>query len=93
MYLDRITKYFSTEKWENHKLEAELLEAMISIDVFVKDRLTLEAKDLMKLVNKSRYMIDKSMEYLIEKGYVEIVKRRPKTYKVCDGCLEYILSS
>ena len=93
MKLERIKEYFSKGKWKDYKLEAALLEAMISINVFVEDSLTLEARDLMKLANKSRYMIDKSMEHLIKAGYVEKVKRRPMTYKVYDECLERILSS
>ena len=93
MKLEKIKDYFKNESWKNLNLEAILLEAMISIDVFVKDNSTMSIEDLMKLSKQTRYMIDKSTGYLIAEGYIEVIKKRPKTYKVKDECLESILSS
>lgn len=75
------------EKWKDYKLEA-----LISINVFVEDDLALESRKLIQLANESRYMVDKSMAYLVETGYVEVAMKRPKAYKVCHGSLEHILS-
>ncbi|WP_100401318.1 Fic family protein [Bacillus sp. FJAT-42315] len=93
MKLERIKDYFKMDKWKNYKNERELLYLIISINVFVDDHVILSVQELMDLSHKSRHMVNKVMDYLIQEGYVEIVSKKPKAYKICDECLEGILPS
>lgn len=90
---ERIKEYIKSEKWEKHKEEREILYLMISINVFVDDQVILAVKELMKLSNKSRHIVNKVMDYLEQEGYVEQVSKKPKAYKICEDCLESILPS
>lgn len=91
--VEKIEKYFLQDKWNKFKLERSLLRMMIIISIFVDDNLTLSTQECMKITKESQYIVSKSMKYLEQEGYVEIVKNRPKTYRVYDECLEKILSS
>lgn len=90
---ERIIGYINSEKWANHKEERELLYLMISINVFVDDQVILSVKELMELSRKSRHIVNRVMSFLTDQGYVELVSKKPKAYKVCDDCLDSILPS
>ena len=93
MKLERIKQYMKHNKWQSLKNESELLYIIISINTFVKDDVILSVQDLMELSHKSRHLVNKVMDYLMQQGYVELVSKKPKAYKICDECLENILSS
>ena len=93
MKLERIKQYIKHNKWQSLKNESELLYIIISINTFVKDNVILSVQDLMELSHKSRHLVNKVMDYLMQQGYVELVSKKPKAYKICDECLENILSS
>ncbi|CAH1201581.1 hypothetical protein PAECIP111893_01662 [Paenibacillus plantiphilus] len=93
MKLERINEYIISDRWNNYKDERDLLYFIVSMHVFVTDNIILSVQDLMELSNKSRHIINKVMDYLVQEGYVELVSRKPKSYKICDDCIENILSS
>ncbi len=93
MKLKKIEEYFKKDKWKNLIVESRLLQIMVSINVFVHDNSTLSVPELIGITQESRYMVNKAMNYLEEEGYVELIKMRPKTYKVDDKCLESIVPS
>lgn len=93
MKLERIKQYIQKEKWEKNKEERDLLYLMISINVFVDDQVILSVQELMRLSSKSRHIVNRVMDYLVQEGYVELVSKKPKAYKICDDCLESILPS
>ncbi|TKJ88905.1 Fic family protein [Paenibacillus sp. CFBP13512] len=92
MKLKRIKEYCKSEKWKGYEDESQLLYIIMTVHVFVDDTVLLSVNDLMDLSKKSRYVVNNLMDYLIEKGYVEIVRKKPKTYNFCEECLEDIFS-
>lgn len=92
MKLKRIKEYCKSEKWKGYEDESQLLYIIMTVHVFVDDTVLLSVNDLMDLSKKSRYVVNNLMDDLIEKGYVEIVRKKPKTYKFCEECLEDIFS-
>lgn len=91
MKLERIKEYFKLDNWNDHEDERDLLYLMISTNVFVDDQGILPVQELMKMSSKSRHLVNKAMDTLEKDGYVEITSKKPKTYKICDECLESIL--
>ncbi|MDK8190551.1 Fic family protein [Paenibacillus sp. UMB7766-LJ446] len=92
MKLERIKEYMNSDRWEEYKDERNILYLIVSINVFVADKMILSVQNLMELSNMSRHMINKVMDYLVQEGYVKLVSKKPKSYQVCDGCIETILS-
>lgn len=90
MKLKRIKEYRESDKWKGYEDESQLLYIIMTIHVFIDDTVLLSINDLMDLSKKSRYRVDKLMGYLLQKGYVEIVNKKPKTYMFCEECLENI---
>lgn len=93
MKLERIKAYINKDKWANYKDERDLLYLIISINVFVDDHVILSVQELMELSRKSRHIVNRVMDYLVQEGYVEIVSKKPKAYQMTDECLESILPS
>ncbi|MCY8974765.1 helix-turn-helix domain-containing protein [Bacillus atrophaeus] len=87
MKLQQIRNYI------DYKDERDIFNIIITINVFVNDHVTLSVQDLMNLSNKSRHKVNKVMDSLEQKGFVELVSRRPKSYKISEDCLEEILPS
>ncbi|MBO0602417.1 Fic family protein [Sporosarcina sp. E16_3] len=90
---ERINEYINKDIWENLKEESELLYFMISINVFVHEQEIFSVQKLMELSNRTRHIVNRVMAYLEQEGYVEMVSKKPKAYKICDDCLESILPS
>ncbi|MCM3448303.1 Fic family protein [Bacillus velezensis] len=93
MKLKRIRNYIDSDQWADYKDERDIFNIIITINVFVNDQVTLSVQDLMELSNKSRHKINRVMDYLEQQGFVELVSRRPKSYKISEDCLEEILPS
>ncbi|MBT2574964.1 Fic family protein [Bacillus sp. ISL-51] len=93
MKLKRIRNYIDSDQWADYKDERDIFNIIITINVFVNDYVTLSVQDLMNLSNKSRHKVNKVMDYLEQQGFVELVSRRPKSYKISEECLEEILPS
>lgn len=93
MKLQRIRNYIDSDQWADYKDERDIFNIIITINVFVNDHVTLSVQDLMNLSNKSRHKVNKVMDYLEQQGFVELVSRRPKAYKISEDCLEAILPS
>ncbi|WP_459380004.1 helix-turn-helix domain-containing protein [Bacillus atrophaeus] len=91
--LHRMRNYIDSDQWADYKDERDIFNIIITINVFVNDHVTLSVQDLMNLSNKSRHKVNKVMDYLEQKGFVELVSRRPKSYKISEDCLEEILPS
>lgn len=91
--LERIEAYFKKDIWKDHNNESIMLNLMVSLSVFFKEGATLSLQDLMEISNKSRHIVNKAMDYLVDEGYVEVIRKKPKTYRLCDECLETILGS
>lgn len=89
--LNRIKQFLSHDKWEDKKIEKRLLYILITINVFIQEDTEISMADLMKLSGESRYLIDKSMAYLIDHHYVELASKNPKSYRVEEECLETII--
>ncbi|KXZ13146.1 cell filamentation protein Fic [Bacillus nakamurai] len=93
MKLKRINNYINSDQWGDDKEERELFRIIITFNVFVNEHETLSVQELMKISDKSRHIVNKVMDYLEQKGFVEMVSRRPKSYKISEECLEEILPS
>lgn len=93
MKLNRIKNYMKSDQWVDYKDERELFYIIITITVFVNDHVMLSVQELMKISGKSRHIVNKVMDYLEEQGFVELMTRRPKSYKISEDCLEEILPS
>ncbi|MEQ6377412.1 Fic family protein [Bacillaceae bacterium S4-13-56] len=89
--IERIKESFKSDTWNERKEEAELLRIMTHLCVFVNDEAHFPVIKLMEISNKSRYKVNQIMSNLEDKGYVKVVKQRPKEYKVTDEFLESIL--
>lgn len=89
--LVRINEYFKASKWNEKREEGNLLRMMTVLNVFVNDETEFPVTRLMKISNNSRYMINQIMDRLEEAGYVKMVSKRPKSYKVSDTFLESIV--
>ncbi|MCY9204518.1 helix-turn-helix domain-containing protein [Bacillus atrophaeus] len=85
--------YIDSDQWADYKDERDIFNIIITINVFVNDHVTLSVQYIMNLSNKSRHKVNKVMDYLEQKGFVELVSRRPKAYKISEDCLEEILPS
>lgn len=93
MKLDRIKEYINSDEWKNFKDERMILYLIVSINVFVTENSIFSVQDLMDFSNKSRHIINRVMDYLVQEGYVELVSKKPKSYKICDDCIDSILAS
>ncbi|OUS76161.1 cell filamentation protein Fic [Paenibacillus sp. MY03] len=92
MKLERIKEYIKNDKWDNYRDEKYFLYLIVSINVFIAENMILSIQDLMGLSKKSRHITNKVMDFLEQEGYVELVSKKPKSYKICDGCIEKILA-
>ena len=91
MKLERIKAYFEEDKWKVNVDARDLLFSILSISVFVNDHVIFSIKNLMELSNKSRHILNKVMDYLEHEGYVELISRKPKAYKIKEECIENIV--
>ncbi|WP_058306245.1 Fic family protein [Gracilibacillus massiliensis] len=89
--MERIKESFKSGMWNERKEEAELMEILTHLSVFVHDDANFPVTKLMEISNQSRYKINQIMSNLEDKGYVKVVKQRPKEYKITDEFLESIL--
>ncbi|MFD1065734.1 Fic family protein [Oceanobacillus locisalsi] len=89
--MERIEGFFKSTDWDQLEEEADMLEIMTNLSVFVNDEASLSVTDLMEISKKSRYKVNKIMEVLEEGGYVRLVRKRPKSYQVTDKLLNDLL--
>lgn len=89
--MERIEEFFKGDEWKQFTEEAEMLRIMTYFNVFVNEDASFPVTELMRLSGKSRYMTDKIMMNLEDYGYVELIKKRPKTYKVTDKLVNDLL--
>lgn len=90
MKLDKIKEYLKNVN-KISKEAKSILYIMITLNVFVSEKINLKLKDLMVLSNLSRYKLEKVFNELEELNYIELQGKNPKSYKVCDSCLEEII--
>lgn len=88
--IERIGELFNNDYWRDQMEEAELFKIMIYLSVFTNET-DFAISKLMDISSKSRYKINQIMTSLAEKGYVSLVKKRPRVYKVEDEFLEHLL--
>ncbi|WP_193064606.1 Fic family protein [Oceanobacillus oncorhynchi] len=89
--MKRIEAFFKSTDWEHLEEEAGMLEIMTKLSVFVNDHADFSVADLMEASNKSRYKVNNIMENLEVGGYVQLVKKRPKSYTVTDKLLSELM--
>lgn len=90
MKLEKIKKYL--KNINNLSEEAKrILYILVTINVFVSEKINLKSQDLITLSKLSRYKLDKVMSELESVEFVELQSKNPKSYKVCDSCLEEII--
>lgn len=90
MKLEKIKEYL---KQNDHLSEEakKLLYIIVTFHVFVSEKINLKLKDLSQLSKLSRYKLEKVLKELEELSYIELQSKNPKSYKVCDSCLEEII--
>lgn len=88
--MTRIQQFFNSNNWAERKEEAELLQKMVYLSVFVDDERTFPVTQLMSLTDKTRYKVNQIMTKLEDANYVKLTKQRPKQYKLTDYFLEKI---
>lgn len=71
--------------------EGKLLYILTTIQVFVDEDRKVSTSELMEASKLSRHKVDKAMKAMVEKEYVEIVSKNPKSYAVTEAYLEKIL--
>lgn len=86
--MEKINRYFNTEKWKKRKDQRTILQFMVSLAVFINSDFHFSTEKLRESSKMTRYMIDKIMDELESEGYVEKVSQRPKAYKITEGFLE-----
>lgn len=91
MKLEKINSYL--HNMESLSEEAKnVLYIIVTIHVFVSEDLQLTLQDVMTLSKLSRYKLGHIMNELQHAEFVELQSKNPKAYKVCDGCLEEMMS-
>ncbi len=85
--LERFKENLKTEEWLECEDDYHLIYYMVVMHLFVGDRYALTIQELMDLSSKSRYLINKSLEYLEKKGLIELVSEKPKAYKLSEKYL------
>lgn len=91
--LERIREYMKQDKWKGYGDAREILYSILTINVFITENHIVSVQDVMNYTNRSRHKINNAMDYLVQEGYVELVSKKPKSYQLCDGCMENIISS
>ncbi|WP_307395932.1 hypothetical protein [Bacillus horti] len=89
--MELIKEYFNNEDWSERMDEAQLLEMMTYLSVFIEDEASISVTKLMEMTNKSRYKLNQILRGLTEEGHVQLTSQRPKKYKVTNEFLESIL--
>ncbi|WP_172195986.1 Fic family protein [Saccharibacillus qingshengii] len=88
----KIRSYFKHPDWANRLEERALLNLFISVSVFIDEDYVFPLQQLLEVSNLSRYKATKALNYLIEKEYIEVIGKNPKSYKICEECIERILT-
>jgi len=93
MKYKKIRSYFKHPDWENLLEERALLNLFISVSVFIDEDYVFPLQQILEVSNLSRYKATKALNYLIEKEYIEVIGKNPKSYKICEECIERILTT
>ncbi|WP_433944653.1 Fic family protein [Paenibacillus sp. SN-8-1] len=89
--IERIQESFKRSIWQDKVEESDILRIMTYLSVFVNEEANFPISELIRLSGKSRYKVDQILSKLEMGGYVKLVSRRPKEYRVSDEFLESIL--
>lgn len=89
---ERISQFFESDHWEKHGDEREVLYNMVTNAVFINYNKKFSLQSLLNASGKSRHIMNKVMNYLIEEGYAMEVGKKPKSYQLCDDAIDNILS-
>lgn len=75
------------------KAATDILGILVIFNVFINENIHLKLQDLMDISKFSRYKVTKIISELENLNFVELQSKNPKSYSVCDSCLDTILSS
>lgn len=90
--LEKIKKNIKNNR--NLSEEAKnMLYIQVAINVFVDEKMNFKFQDLMQLSTISRYKIEKAMNELQSSGLVMLKNKNPKSFIVCDSCIEELISN
>jgi Fic family protein len=89
--MERIKDSFKRDIWREKIEESDVLRIMTYLSVFVNEEANFPITELIRLSGKSRYKVNQIMSNLEIKGFVKLVSKRPKEYRVSDDFLESIL--
>lgn len=88
----RIEAFIEQLDWIEDGEYKRLLHIMLDIEALATSRPPLTNAQLMEILNISSHRLNKFMADLENRGIVELVRKRPKTYQIQEAFLQEILS-
>lgn len=89
---NRMKGFMEKLDWVTDLDVQKLLHSMLHIAALSNSATPLTNAQFMKILDLSNHRMNKAMEELEERDVVELVKKRPKTYKVKDAFMELIFN-
>jgi len=91
--VEKIKKYIGDIEWTQDHILKGIVRNLSEIAVLAGVNNLPSNQDLQRFYNLSPHKINKYMSILEEKGMIELIKQRPKTYAIKDEFIESVLFS
>ena len=88
--MKHIDQFFADKQWQAKHTEREILQMMTVLYVFIDEDAAVSVTELIDLLGLTRYKLNQSLAWLEENNCIQLIRQRPKTYRVNENYMAHI---